>query len=144
MATMKKYGCPPGQHMVNNICTPKIFSGIGPKIGLGTVGAGAVGMGVTAIKNAIAKRKAKKEEEKKKEEEAAKETPTQRRGGAMKYKTGGMVNANAKVSALKSAGSKGVRSGVNAKAKASTVAKGRSGGTSKAPKKATPTKNKRG
>ena len=70
--------------------------------------------------------------------------PTMKKGGAKKYMTGGMVNSNAKVSALKSAGSKGVKSGVNAKAKASTVAKGRSGGTSKAPKTATPTKNKRG
>jgi hypothetical protein len=70
---------------------------------------------------------------------------TMRRGGATKkYMTGGMVNSNAKVSALKSAGSKGVKSGVNAKAKASTTAKGRTGGTSKAPKGATPTKNKRG
>lgn len=55
-------------------------------------------------------------------------------------KTGGMVNSNAKVSALKSAGSKGVKSGVNAKVVASKVAKGKVGGTSKAPKKAVPTK----
>jgi hypothetical protein len=61
-----------------------------------------------------------------------------------KYMTGGMVNANAKVSALKQAGSKGVKSGVNPKASASKVAKGRSGGTSKAPKDATPKKNKKG
>jgi hypothetical protein len=53
-------------------------------------------------------------------------------------KTGGMVNSNAKVSALKSAGSKGVKSGVNPKAAASKVAKGRSGGTSTAPKTAVP------
>jgi len=57
---------------------------------------------------------------------------------ATSMKTGGMVNSNAKVSALKSAGSKGVKSGVNPKASASKVAKGRSGGTSKAPKTATP------
>ena len=60
-------------------------------------------------------------------------------GGTMKkYKTGGMVNSNAKVSALKSAGSKGVKSGVNPKAAASKVAKGRVGGTSTAPKTAVP------
>jgi hypothetical protein len=53
-------------------------------------------------------------------------------------KTGGMVNSNAKVSALKSAGSKGVKSGVNPKAAASKVARGRAGGTSSAPKTAVP------
>ena len=53
-------------------------------------------------------------------------------------KTGGMVNSNAKVSALKSAGSHGVKSGVNPKAAASKVAKGRVGGTSSAPKTAVP------
>lgn len=62
-----------------------------------------------------------------------------KKGGAMKkMKTGGMVNSNAKVKALKSAGSKGVKPGVNPKAAASKVAKGRSGGTSVAPKTATP------
>ena len=55
-----------------------------------------------------------------------------------KMKTGGMVNANSKVSALKVAGSKGVKSSVNPKAAASKVAKGRSGGTSTAPKTAVP------
>ena len=55
-----------------------------------------------------------------------------------KYKTGGMVNSNAKLQAAKSAGSKGVKSGVNPKASASKVARGRSGGTSTAPKTATP------
>jgi hypothetical protein len=54
------------------------------------------------------------------------------------YKTGGMVNSNAKVSAIKTAGSKGVKSGVNPKASASNVAKGRVGGTSSAPKSAVP------
>ena len=64
---------------------------------------------------------------------------TMSRGGATKkYMTGGMVNSNAKVSALKSAGSKGVRSGVNAAAKAAKATRGRTGGTSKAPKTATP------
>lgn len=54
------------------------------------------------------------------------------------YKTGGMVNSNSKVSALKSAGSKGVKSGTNPKATASKVARGRVGGTSTAPKTAVP------
>ena len=66
-------------------------------------------------------------------------TWTGKKGGAVKkMKTGGMVNANSKVSALKVAGSKGVKSGVNPKAAASKVAKGRSGGTSAAPKTAVP------
>jgi len=56
----------------------------------------------------------------------------------VRYKTGGMVNSNAKVSALKSAGSKGVKSGVNPKAAASKVTRGRVGGTSSAPKTAVP------
>jgi hypothetical protein len=47
------------------------------------------------------------------------------------YKTGGMVNSNAKISAIKTAGSKGVKSGVNPKVSASTTAKGRTGGTNK-------------
>lgn len=56
------------------------------------------------------------------------------------YKTGGMVNSNTKVSAIKNPGSKGVKSGVNTKVSVSKVAKGRVGGTSMAPKKATPGK----
>jgi hypothetical protein len=61
-------------------------------------------------------------------------------GGATKktYKTGGMVNANAKLAATKSAGSKGVKSGVNPKAAASSTAKKPSAARSKAPKKAMP------
>jgi hypothetical protein len=62
----------------------------------------------------------------------------QQTGGATKYKTGGMVNANANLKATATAGSKGVKSGVNPKAIASKVARGRSGGTSTAPKTATP------
>jgi hypothetical protein len=58
--------------------------------------------------------------------------------GKAMMKTGGMVNSNTKASADKSAGSKGVKSGVNAKASASKKAKGKVGGTSKAPKKANP------
>jgi len=65
--------------------------------------------------------------------------PKLKKGGAMKkMKTGGMVNPNANLQAGKTAGSKGVKSGVNPKAAASKVARGRSGGTSVAPKKATP------
>jgi hypothetical protein len=59
-------------------------------------------------------------------------------------KTGGMVNPNAKISALKKAGSKGVKSGVNPKAKATGKATGKTGGISKAPKGAAPKKNKKG
>jgi hypothetical protein len=61
-------------------------------------------------------------------------------GGKMTpgMKTGGMVNPNAKLQAGKVAGSKGVTPGVNPKAAASKVAKGRSGGTSTAPKTALP------
>jgi hypothetical protein len=58
--------------------------------------------------------------------------------GKSMMKTGGMVNPNAKVSALKTAGTKGTKSGVNSKVTASKVAKGRVGGTSAAPKKAKP------
>jgi hypothetical protein len=145
MATMKKT-CPQGQHMVNGICTPKPFSSIGSKIGIGLPIAGAIGLTAKMIADKVkAKKAAKAEEEKKKAEEAAKEMPTQRRGGATKkYMTGGMVNSNAKVSALKSAGSNGVKSGVNPKAKPTAKATGRTGGTSKAPKGPKPTKNKRG
>jgi len=63
-----------------------------------------------------------------------------KKGGAMlkKMKTGGMVNSNSKVSVLKSAGSKGVKSGVNPKTSASKVTKGKVGGISKSPKTAIP------
>ena len=67
--------------------------------------------------------------------QAAKE---RRKEAPKTYKTGGMVNSNAKVSADKTPGSKGVKSGTNPKASASKVAKGRVGGTSAAPKTATP------
>jgi hypothetical protein len=53
-------------------------------------------------------------------------------------KTGGMVNPNAAVKRQSVAGSKGVKSGVNPRAAASRVARGRVGGTSAAPKTATP------
>jgi hypothetical protein len=59
-------------------------------------------------------------------------------GTTKKMKTGGMVNANANLVATKSAGSKGVKPGVNPKAAASKRATGRVGGTSAAPKTALP------
>lgn len=71
-------------------------------------------------------------------EEAAREAKAIQKKGGATYKTGGMVNPNAKLQAAKSAGSKGVKSGVNPKADASKVARGRSGGTSAAPKTAVP------
>ncbi len=56
------------------------------------------------------------------------------------FKTGGVVNPNAKVSAIKTAGSKGVKSGVNPKTSAQKAARGKVGGISKAPKTASPSK----
>jgi len=56
------------------------------------------------------------------------------------FKTGGMVNSNSKITAIKTPGSKGVKSGVNPKANAQASAKGKVGGISKAPKDASPTK----
>jgi len=133
---------------------------LGPALGIGIPSAAGVGIIASMIKNAVKRKKDKKAEENKKllEENAKTKSSTkfeppaptsfekQKRGGAMrktKFMTGGMTNANAKVSALKKAGSNGVKSGVNPKASASKVAKGRSGGISKAPKGATPTKNKK-
>lgn len=63
-----------------------------------------------------------------------------RRKTTATFKTGGVVNPNAKVSAIKSAGSKGVKSGVNPKASAQKAARGKVGGISKAPKTASPSK----
>jgi hypothetical protein len=57
---------------------------------------------------------------------------------ARKMKTGGMVNPNAKIQAGKKAGSKGVKHSLSVKAVVQKKAKGRSGGTSKAPKTASP------
>ncbi len=54
--------CPPGEHLVRGICTPKMFRSTGAKIGVGTVLAGAAGMVGAAVKNKIAKKKAEKEE----------------------------------------------------------------------------------
>jgi hypothetical protein len=57
----------------------------------------------------------------------------------MRYKTGGMVNPNAKLQAAKSAGSKGVTPGVNPKAAAAKKATGKSsGGVDTPPKTAVP------
>ncbi len=70
--------------------------------------------------------------------QVAKLSAEDRKKIGVKYKTGGMVNPNANLQAGKKAGSKGVKSGVNPKAAASKVAKGRSGGTSAAPKTAIP------
>jgi hypothetical protein len=72
-------------------------------------------------------------------EKAESKSDKMKMGGAMKkMKTGGMVNPNAAVKRQAVAGSKGVRSGVNPKAAASSVARGRVGGTSASPKTATP------
>jgi hypothetical protein len=54
-----------------------------------------------------------------------------KKGGIMKYKTGGMVNPNAKLQADKKAGSKGVKHSLSVKAVVQKIAKGRSGGTNK-------------
>lgn len=59
----------------------------------------------------------------------------------MATKSGVKVGLNGNLSVQKKAGSNGVKSGINSKATASKVAKGRSGGTSVAPKKAVPSKN---
>jgi len=69
----------------------------------------------------------------------ANDTYAYKKGGTMKkMKTGGMVNPNANLKATATAGSRGVKSGVNPKAAASKVARGRSGGISAAPKTAVP------
>lgn len=54
--------CPPGEHLVRGICTPKMLSSTGAKIGIGTVLAGAAGMVGSAIKKKVAANKTKKEE----------------------------------------------------------------------------------
>lgn len=59
-----------------------------------------------------------------------------------KYKTGGVVNPNSKVSAAKSASSRGVKSGVNTKASASKSATRYTGGKSTAPRAAAPRKGR--
>ena len=71
--------------------------------------------------------------------ESANELMSMKKGGPKKakYKTGGMVNTNTKVKALLSAGSKGVKSGVNSKVSASKSTKG-PGKRSTAPKVAVP------
>jgi hypothetical protein len=68
--------------------------------------------------------------------------PYQKKGGSTKssYKTGGMVNANAKITAARSATGKvgGVTKAISKVAVKSASPKGRVGGISKAPKKALP------
>ena len=62
----------------------------------------------------------------------------------VKASEGVIVKMNGNVPVQKKAGSNGVKSGVNPKAKATGKATGKTGGISKAPKGAKPTKNKRG
>ena len=69
---------------------------------------------------------------------AYKKLKEHQKGGATKYKTGGVVNPNAKIQADKTAGSKGVKSGVNTKASASKSPTKYTGGKSTAPKAAAP------
>ena len=66
--------------------------------------------------------------------------PTTDKANRGMYKTGGMVNSNTIIEAAKKASTKGVIPGVNPKASKQTAPKGRVGGTSKAPKDASPTK----
>lgn len=94
-------------------------------------------------KGLFARMKERREErraERKAEKEAEKTaTAKMKKGGIMKkYKTGGMVNPNANLQAAKKAGSKGVMHSLSAKAIVQKIAKGRSGGTSAAPKTALP------
>lgn len=77
--------------------------------------AGAAGVG----KNIATKRKARRaaqEEAQRYTNEKLNKTKSANEAGAKEFKTGGMVNSNKKISAIKSAGSKGVKSGVNKKA----------------------------
>lgn len=97
--------------------------------GLAPLASGNLGVGDAGFKSA---RKMKKAIAKK----PSGYVPTS--GATKTMKTGGMVNANAAVKKQTVPGSKGVMSGENPKATASKVAKGRSGGTSKAPKTAMP------
>jgi hypothetical protein len=110
-------------------CIKKRFitspEGVAAVLGAGT----AIG---AAIKNKIANKKEAKAE-------VAKMIKDMKAGSSKKkMKTGGMVNANSAIKKQTVPGSKGVMSGENPKASASKVAKGRSGGTSKAPKTAMP------
>lgn len=57
-----------------------------------------------------------------------------------KFTTGKINNPNPALKKQTTPGSKGVKVGVNPKASASKVAKGKTGGISKAPKKANPAK----
>jgi hypothetical protein len=95
-------------------------------------------MAIIRAKEAQAKIKSQKESAAKTAERKTVANMQAKGGYKGKMKTGGMVNSNAKVSALKSAGSKGVKSGVNPRAAASKVARGKVGGISSAPKTAVP------
>jgi len=69
--------------------------------------------------------------------------PRLKKGGSMKkMKTGGMVNANSKITAIKKATSKvgGITKAISKAVVKATSPKGTVGGTSKAPKDASPTK----
>lgn len=74
----------------------------------------------------------------------ARPIPYQKNGGSTKktYKTGGMVNANAKITAGKKATGKsgGITKAISKVAVKSASPKGKVGGTSKAPKDASPVK----
>lgn len=117
MKTMKKYQAGSEVKGSKGSKASQIIAGISG------AAAGAAGI----AKNIANKRKAKKAAQEKAKMEAG-----------VKMKTGGMVNANAKVSKQTVPGSKGVKSGTNPKASASKVTKGRTGGTSSAPKTAVP------
>lgn len=122
---------------------PKPFSTKSSKIGLGILSSAIAGITGKVIGDAIKARKAKKAEEEKlkKEKETQSKSKEMKRGGMVKrkMKTGGMVNPNANVSYQKIAGSKGVTSGVNAKASASKYASSKgSGNANTPPSKATP------
>jgi hypothetical protein len=89
-------------------------------------------------KGLFARLREKREARKAAKEAEKNSTAKMKKGGIMKYKTGGMVNPNAILQADKKAGSKGVKHSLSAKAILQKIAKGRSGGTSAAPKTALP------
>ena len=63
--------CPKGYHLdENGICTANMFRTLGSKLGVGTVIAGAAGMGIKKIADKMKEKKAAKEAEKKKKEAA--------------------------------------------------------------------------
>jgi hypothetical protein len=130
MATMKKNGgpCGAGETLIKGNCVKKGL--LTTPAGIAAIGTGIAGIGA-AIKNRMTKKKEAKAEVAEIKNMIAK-------ASKKKMMTGGMVNPNATVKKQTVPGSKGVMSGENPKASASKVAKGRSGGISKAPKTATP------